>query len=376
MSKKLSRTLLILAVVFACWLQFPVGLHVKKAIPGVSATCVEAGLTEGKECMLCGKVLAEQKKIPATGLHVYSNDFDKTCNNCSYLREVDCTFEFANNRVVLRDAVDNHQNWRVTVYKLGDRTVADPTDTTALTAIDGDAKEYWGMTEINNIALMESGNYVLLLEYNEDKSAAIKVPLEITVVDEPKLFIDAENEITVVDNNAANKNHTLTVYNLGNITVSEPRNEEEVKALALEAFTYNGAEEINELMLNKKGNYVLYLRYENAEGVLQTIVQTTIVENSLPDLRVDENNQIVVTCDDESIGNFRMNLYYLGEQTVADIYDQTALADLVGETEVIWGIDRIQKVKLDQPGNYVLHLHYNVESGPKETIALQVTISE
>ncbi len=46
--------------------------HVEEVIPGKAATCTEEGLTDGKKCATCGKMLVEQEVIQATG-HIYDN---------------------------------------------------------------------------------------------------------------------------------------------------------------------------------------------------------------------------------------------------------------------------------------------------------------
>jgi len=373
MKKKLGRIILIAAVVFACWLQFPVGMHIEKTIPGANATCVEAGLTEGKECVLCGKLLAAQQVIPATGLHIYDNDFDRSCNSCSYIREVNSSFEFVNHRVVLHDENENHENWRVVIYKLGDQTVENPSNEEALQAIDSAAKTVWGLKGINRILVTDPGRYVLLLKYNSGPGAAIKVPLVITVTEGPKLIVDDDNRITVIENNDTNKNHALTVFYLGKATVAEPENETNVNHVAISAKTYTGLSELNEMMIAQGGNYVFYLRYETADGVRQTVTLAKTL-TTRPLLRVDGENRLVVETDDETLANFRAFVYYLGEQTAADIYDEAALEALEGEATVYWGLDRIGKATLKEPGNYVIHLYYNEIGGPKETVALRVTI--
>ena len=42
----------------------PLG-HTEEIIPGKDATCLEAGLTEGKKCSVCGEILVEQQQISA-----------------------------------------------------------------------------------------------------------------------------------------------------------------------------------------------------------------------------------------------------------------------------------------------------------------------
>ena len=41
--------------------------HIENTIPGYAATCTEAGLTDGKQCSVCGKVTVEQEVIEAAG---------------------------------------------------------------------------------------------------------------------------------------------------------------------------------------------------------------------------------------------------------------------------------------------------------------------
>ena len=41
--------------------------HTEVAIPGKAATCTETGLTEGKKCSACGKILVAQEEIPVLG---------------------------------------------------------------------------------------------------------------------------------------------------------------------------------------------------------------------------------------------------------------------------------------------------------------------
>lgn len=373
MKKKTLHMLLIAALVFTCWLQFPVGAHPKKVVPGVMATCVKTGLTEGKKCVLCGKALVAQQEIPATGLHIYDNDFDRDCNNCSYTREVNCSFEFVNYRLLLADENEKHKNFRVVVYKLGSQTVEDPTDEEALQAIDSAAQTVWGITEINRTTLTDAGNYLVMLKYNSGVGAAVKVPMALTITDEPKLLVGDDNRITVIDKNTANQNHELTVFHLGEATVADPKNETEVRNAAISAQTYTGLTELNEMMIAQGGNYVFYLRYETVEGVKQTVTLTKTL-TSRPALHVDEDNRLVVENEDETLRFFRVFIYYLGEQTAADIYDEEALLELAGGYDDYWEIKGIRKAVLSEPGNYVIHLHYNVESGQKETVALRVKI--
>lgn len=375
MKKRTLHILLIAALVFACWLQFPVGMHPKKIVPGVMATCVNTGLTEGKKCMLCGKFLVAQQSIPATGLHTYDNDYDTSCNSCSGIREVDCSFEFENHRVVLRDENSNHKNLRVIIFNLGNQSVENPADEDAMQLIDSNAKTVWGIEEINRIVLTDAGNYVLLLKYNIGANVAIKVPMPLTIKDEPKLLVDGDNRITVVDKNTSNQNHTLSVYYLGEEEMEELADETVVAAASASVETYTDMVAMNEAAITQGGNYVFYLHYEAADGSKQTITRSEKLI-SRPALRVDAENKLIASCDDAQIRNFRAVVYYLGDQSVTDIYDEASLEELTGEPVTYWGMQKINGATLRDPGNYVIHLRYNIGTGPKKAIALKVTVEK
>ncbi len=51
------------------------------------ATCSKAG-KKHEECKICHKIRSENTTVPATGNHVYDNDFDTTCNACGFVRQV------------------------------------------------------------------------------------------------------------------------------------------------------------------------------------------------------------------------------------------------------------------------------------------------
>lgn len=373
MKMKSGHIFLIAAVLFAVWLHFPVGAHVKKTVPGVTASCVETGLTEGKKCMLCGKLIKEQKEIPATGLHVYDDDFDTSCNDCSHVRETNCSFAVVNHRIELYDANEKHSNLRMDVYKLGNKTVEDPADEQALKAIDSEAKTYSGITNINKVLLTDAGNYVALLKYNIGDDAEIKVPVAVTVTDDPKIVVDNDNKITIVDENPDNQNYMLTVYYTADEEVSDLSDETAVKNAAVRTEIYTDVSEMNNTVITQGGNYVFYLRYDNADGVKQTAVLAEKL-TSRPVLRVDKENKVIVSCEDEAITDLRAYVYYFADQAELDAYDETSIEEWAGEPIAYWDLENVNYAVLNKSGNYVIHLHYNAESGHEKMIAVRVTI--
>ena len=62
----------------------PIG-HTEVIIPGYESTCYYSGLTDGKMCSVCDKMLVHQETAPLAA-HTYENDEDNICNVCDYQR--------------------------------------------------------------------------------------------------------------------------------------------------------------------------------------------------------------------------------------------------------------------------------------------------
>ena len=58
-----------------------------KTLAAVASTCIKTGLTEGKKCADCDKVIVAQETV-AKKDHSYSNNCDKSCNVCGKTRTV------------------------------------------------------------------------------------------------------------------------------------------------------------------------------------------------------------------------------------------------------------------------------------------------
>ena len=58
--------------------------HAETTIPAVAATCEKTGLTEGKQCSVCGKVLVAQETIAATGHDYETVVTAPTCTEAGY----------------------------------------------------------------------------------------------------------------------------------------------------------------------------------------------------------------------------------------------------------------------------------------------------
>lgn len=64
-------------------------IHTEVIDTAVDATCTQAGLTEGKHCSVCNKVIIEQVEIPMIA-HTYDNKYDAECNVCGHERVAEC----------------------------------------------------------------------------------------------------------------------------------------------------------------------------------------------------------------------------------------------------------------------------------------------
>ena len=344
----------------------------------MDATCETAGYTKTTViCETCGETLSETtEEIAALG-HTYDSDFDATCNTCGEIREVeDGLIVGSDNILQLVDSNENHIYHRVTVYFLGDQTVADITDEAALKAIDSAAKTYWGKTEINKVQLQKSGKYVLVLNYNngvgsKKETACFEVDVVIPELILPTVKVE-ENKIVVTAGDNTVGNYRAVIYYLGNQTVSDITNEILLKAVDPTAKTTWGLEEINKIQLWKEGKYVIHLQYNIGKGAKQTIVKEFSI--AFNELTLDVVNGKLVAADpDNAYIYHRAVVYYMGDELVnPDNLDEVKAAAITQTT--YWTLDTINKTRLTKAGNYVVVLEYNLPNSPKMTLAVSATI--
>lgn len=348
--------------------------HIVESLPGKDPTCVEPGLTAGKYCSACKEILQPQEQIPVTDAHIFDNDNDAVCNACYHIRSMVDTFTFSDCCVTYSDSDTSHTTPRVVVYNIGDHVVEDPSNETALKAIDSKAKTYWDAKNINKILLTDAGNYILLLKYNTSTGAVVRVPLRVTVTSAPKLFVN-ENRISVVDNYKDNVNHRLTAYYVGDTTISDVYDEAALKKIDPTAKTYWGLDKINKLMLQKAGNYVILLHYNEGKSEKRTVALTTYAAPLVVPVieGVSAEYKLIVTDKDATHTLHRATVYYLGEQTIEN-YDETVLKAIDPTAVTRWGLAKINRVRLYQKGNYAVVLHYNLSNGAKRTVTATVSV--
>ena len=64
-------------------------VHTEGVLPATESTCTTHGLTEGRYCTTCEKVLVPQEEAPLKA-HTFDDDRDATCNDCSFVRDITC----------------------------------------------------------------------------------------------------------------------------------------------------------------------------------------------------------------------------------------------------------------------------------------------
>ena len=67
----------------------PLKAHTEEIIPAVESTCTSTGLSEGKKCSVCGDILIAQQETPVVA-HTYDDKYDETCNECGFVRDAEC----------------------------------------------------------------------------------------------------------------------------------------------------------------------------------------------------------------------------------------------------------------------------------------------
>jgi len=345
--------------------------HTEVQVPGRAPTATVPGLTDGVNCGTCGMVLVPQQGIPATG-HTYDHDFDVDCNVCGQIREIEGVFDFVNYRLVFSDPNEMHKNIRVVIYKLGNQSVADPTDEAALQSIDPNAETVWGVSRINQYRLTDAGNYVALLKYNMGTDTA-KVPLVLNVNDGPKLVIDNNNKLTVLDEDETHINHRVVIYYLGEQTVADIYDEAALLAIDSAPETVWRKTYINRTALTRGGNYVVHLCWNVGVGPKITVAQQFTVF-AIPTLTLDVNNMLWMSDDNGENNNHRLVIYKMADDfdfDTADIYDEaTVKAAAVSTSGTYWGAADINGLEIHDRGNYIIHLYYSVGTSAKRTIAI------
>lgn len=281
-----------------------------------------------------------------------------------------------NNRITVVDSFTGNINHRLVIYYLGDETVEDISNETALKTIDPKPATYWGIDKINKHILQKAGNYALLLHYNEGKSEKKTVAqlAQATAMSVPIIEgLSADYRLVVTDEDVSHKNHRATAYYVGEKTGEETYDEAQLRTIDPSAKTYWGLSKINKMQLRKKGDYAVVLHYNLSNGAKRTVTATITVDLETPVLTVQDSKLNVRDIKNQYV-NHRATVYYLADGEIEDIYDEAALQNMDPAAKTYWGLDKINKVTMTRSGTYVVMFHYNLPNSAKMTIALQIDI--
>ena len=293
-------------------------------VEGKEATCTESGMTEGEYCAICGEISIEQEIIEATG-----HDEE--------------------------------------IIPGKEATATEP----GLT--EGKKCDLCGEILVAQEEIPATGPVVCEHVYSNDNDAVCNNCGFIRQMVDQFEFVNYRVNFATSD--STHKNIRAVVYKLGDtVYTGDPTNEDALKKLDSTAVTYWGAGDVNRILITDAGNYIIVLKYN--VGTATVKVPLVISVTADPKLIIDRNNNKLTMVDnDETHINHRIEIYYLGEQTVEDITDAAALKALVGEPEIVWKATYINAKALIAGGNYVIHLCYNIGTSAKMYVAQQFTVN-
>ena len=110
----------------------------------------------------------------------------------------------------------------------------------------------------------------------------------------------------------------------------------------------------------------------NFDATCNNCGEERVIEDGLT---VTAENMLQLVDSDENHIYHRVTVYFLGDETVEDIYDGEALKAIDAEPKTYWGKSQINTAQLKKNGKYVLVLNYNDGVGSKkETICVEADV--
>ena len=294
--------------------------HDEVLIPGYAATCTAVGYTDGKGCAVCGELIEPQTVIPKLG-HTAGDPVKENETAAGYDSVVYCT---TCGTELSREAV-----------------VTGPVECTHTYSNDNDAV-------CNNCGFIR--------QFVEK-------------------FVFENYRVVLVDNDSTHKNVRAVIYKLGDTEYTgDPTNEDALKKIDPNAETKWAVKDVNKILLTDAGNYIIVLKYNVGTATVKEPLVIKVTAD--PKLIIDPNNNKITMIDTDTTHiNHRVEMYYLGDQTVEDIADAAALKAQFGEPEIVWKEKYINRMTLIEGGNYVLHLCYNIGVSNKIIVAQQFTVN-
>lgn len=146
----------------------PVKGHTETTLKGKDATCTETGLTEGKQCSVCEAVTVKQTEIPAKG-HSYENGECTTCGTVCTHNYVEgvcsiCGVVKEDTNVILEGySISLGGNIAVNFFIKLDDSIADDEDAKVVFTLPDSKKQ---TVSVKDIEVTDAGYYVFTCEVN------------------------------------------------------------------------------------------------------------------------------------------------------------------------------------------------------------------
>ena len=267
--------------------------HVEEVIPGRAPTCTSNGRTEGKKCSICGEILVAQEVIPAI-----SHEFDENGNCVCGASQPAVTVVEENFKV----AMNNFEYVKGYIFYIEKENVegVDLTNwnavMTASKVVTGspfhetdDWKSFSKLINLSEYKLPNvTGTYVLFVEYLNNDGATKRVSASIDIVKKPKVTCGKDMFAIDMDGLTYKKGY---IFYLENAEGADMSSWDALYAAAkvVPGSAFNATDEYksfsnlnnlnNYLLPYVEGDYVLFVIYEDENGVEQNLARVIRMEN-------------------------------------------------------------------------------------------------
>ena len=319
--------------------------HTVEIIPAVDATCTETGLTEGKKCTVCGDILVAQEVVEAKGhTEEVIPAVDATCTETGLTAGKKCSV--CGEILVAQEEIAAKGHTEEIIP--GKEATCTETGLT-----EGKKCSVCGEILVAQEEIAAKGHTEEILPAKDPTCA------EAGLTEGKKCSVCGE--ILVKQEIVYALGHTEEIIPAVEATCTE------TGLTAGKKCSVCGEITVAQEVTLAKGH-----SYENASDVTCNVCGA---ERALG-LTVTEDNMLQLADNDENHIYHRVTVYFLGDETVEDIYDEAALKAIDAAAKTYWGAAEINKVELKKSGNYVLVWNYNngVQT-KKETVCVEATVT-
>ena len=270
----------------------------------------------------------------------------------------------------------------VYVFWFGETVVDDIQDwnelmTTAGTLTNSPYAKHKGFMKIKgtpqNFLISKPGDHVIRMVYTDAEGNEQKLSQKLTVPYVPTATVD-ETDVIIDDNNGITPVEKVFVYYVGDAEIKDLNDYEELQEHGSKYpeinkdgyFTDYQGEEVYNIKVPVKGNYILRIQYKDTEDGNKTKAVSQ-------QLRVDFTVSVVngtIRFDQMDDVTFRkVHIFYIGDNTLNNVQDWYELVNVGKLTPSINGSggvksysgDTIHTIKPKVNGNYVVRVEYYID---------------